>query len=93
MRDHVFLHIASEELEEYQDLCIEAEPTNNFQHLKSLELKDFNFLFASFGLLGYLKHHVDPRLVLFGVRHVLVVIGDENYSCSLKHPVYEFRIH
>jgi hypothetical protein len=89
----VLFHIAPEKLQEDQDLSIHAVSADDLKHLESLVLKDFSLLSASLRFFAYLKDHIDPGFFFFGMRHLVVVIADEDHSCYLEHPVNEFRVH
>jgi hypothetical protein len=87
MREKIILNEASEKLKEYKDLTVEAEFTNDFQKLQSLELKYLYLFFHPFSFFGNEQYHVYPRFFLFSVWHVLIVVADNYDCCCIKHTI------
>jgi hypothetical protein len=92
MRLSVVFNKLPKELEKDQDLRVHSKAANRFKHQQSLELKLFYFELAATSFLSDFENHCNPRLVLFCVWHVLVVIADEDDCDRLHHAIDELRI-
>jgi len=92
VRLSVLFNKLPKELQKDQDLRIHSKAANGFKHQQSLELKLFYFELAATSFLSDFENHCNPRLVLFCVWHVLVVIADEDYCNRLHHAIDELRV-